>query len=97
MNRNKIAKRTTAVLCILLILACASALLLPHSHESDGGVHNCIACAFIKSLGFVGAIVGHCFILFFLKNTTCRTFDAFREALILHDGAPVWLKTKLSN
>ncbi len=92
---NRIFRRLFAVVCILLVLVYASALLLSHSHE--GGAENCAACALIKSSSGIVAAVGLCFILSLGNSTAYRNFDLFRNALILHDSAPVWLKVKLSD
>lgn len=92
---NRIFRRLLAVVCILLVLVYTSALLLPHSHE--GGSEECAACAFLKSSCGILAAVGLCFFLSCKGNEACRIFDAFRNALILHDSAPVWLKVKLSD
>ena len=95
MNNTGRFRRFFAVVCILLILVYASVSLLPHSHEN--GVENCAVCALIKSTDCTASVVGLCLILSFFNSICSRTFDAFREAMILHDNAPVWLKVKLSD
>ena len=92
---NRIFKLLMAVVCILLVLVYASAMLLPHSHES--GDENCAACALIKSSSGLATVIGLCFIPSLGKSIAYPKFDLFRNALILHDSAPVWLKVKLSD
>ena len=92
---NRISRRFFAIVCILLVLAYASALLLPHSHES--GSEDCAVCSFIKSSSGIVAAVGSCFILAMQAGASHGVLDIFRNALILHNSAPVWLKVKLSD
>lgn len=94
MNNQKF-RRLFAFICILLVLVYASALLLPHSHES--GDEHCAVCALIKASGCVAAAIGLYFILSFGEEGWYRCYDPFHYALILHNSAPVWLKVKLSD
>ena len=93
MNK-RITMRFFAVICLLLVLIYAVCLLLPHSH--DGGAESCAVCTFIEVGGPAAAVIG-IFVLSFEGELCSRIFDVFRNALILHDGAPVWLKVKLSD
>ena len=94
MNK-RISRRVLVEFCILLVLFYAMCLLLPHSH--DGGAEGCAACTFIKASGALAAVIGICRILSSSGMLCYRIFDVFRNALILHDGAPVWLRVKLSD
>ena len=92
-TKNK--RRLIAIICILLIFVYTSALLLPHSHEGDD--ENCAACAFLRSSsGILAAFVLYLTTCFDDGSLRCK-LDMFRNALILHDSAPVWLKVKLSD
>ena len=95
MNNNRHYRFIFMLICLLIVLVYASALFIPHCHE--GGDESCVACNFIKSFGCIGAILGLYSILLLWGDLVRKHFDAFREAMILHDSAPVWLKVKLSN
>ena len=95
MNNNRQYRLILSLICLFIVLVYASALFIPHCHEA--GDENCVACAVIKSFGSIGAVLGLYFIISLPDNSVRNNFDAFREAMILHDSAPVWLKVKLSN
>ena len=87
-------KRLGSFLCILLILTCASAVIIPHSHEHAG--YDCRLCEIVEisrsmSLGLFCSILicqltDHCCI------SIIQT-DSFAE----RERTPVDLKVKLSN
>lgn len=95
MSKKRFYGKIIAICCIILILLYAFALFLPHSHES--GVDDCAVCALIKSFTEVVAATGLCFAFICVKCGSRYATDIFRNALILHDSTPVWLRVKLSD
>ena len=95
MNKKRLSGKIIAISCIILILLYAFALFLPHSHES--GIDGCAVCAFIKSSAEIMVATSLCFAFICRSCSSCYSTDIFRNALILHDGTPVWLRVKLSD
>ncbi len=88
-------KRLCAVLCVVLIVACASVVFLPHSHDNVNT--DCAACLIIKStlelLSFAALIMTVGWMI---------QFFIFNHKLYIHifsgrESTPVGLKVKLSD
>ena len=95
MNNNRYYRFIFSLICLLLVLVYASTLFIPHCHQCEEEA--CVVCNLIKSFGCIGVATGLYFILSLADNSVRNGFGAFREAMILHDSVPVWLKVKLSN
>ena len=88
-------KRLCAVLCVVLIVAYASVVFLPHSHDSVDS--DCVACLIIQSSVelFLGAAllpaIGWMFKYFIFNYKPYIHISSGRES------TPVGLKVKLSD
>ena len=94
MNQRRL-KGAIAILCILVLLAYASIVFLPHAHECAGV--DCSVCAIIETsrnllLGDVLSVA--------LCQLTCFSFvihNTYSYIKFIRDGTPVGLKVKLLN
>ena len=87
-------KRLGSFLCILLILTCASAVIIPHSHEHAG--YDCFLCGIIEISRYL--LLGLCFFAMFCPETEDSNTDSTRVRFSPEPKrSPVSLKVKLSN
>lgn len=84
-----------AVLCIIIIIAYASVIFIPHPHDCVGT--DCSVCALIESskdtligTALIGAVWHLSNITFLIPNTHYFIFSG-------NNGTPVSLKVKLSD
>ena len=95
MMRSKKRIGFVAVLCIVIIIAYASIIFIPHEHECLDA--DCSICALIESskntligTAFIGAVWQLSNITFLIPNTHYFIFSG-------NNGTPVALKVKLSD
>ncbi len=93
--RNKKWKSLIAFLCILIIIAYASIVFLPHTHDGIGS--DCTVCALIGNLrntmiGLVLAATAHR-----LANIVSAILSTNKSIPSGNSGTLVALKVKLSN
>jgi predicted metal-binding membrane protein len=95
MMRSRKRNSFVAVLCIVIIIAYASVVFIPHAHECIGA--DCSVCALIETsrnsligIALIGAVWQLSNIAFVIPNTHYFIFSG-------NNGTPVSLKVKLSN
>jgi hypothetical protein len=87
-------KRSVSFLCIFLILTCASAVIIPHSHEHAG--YDCSLCEFIEISRYLS--LGLYFSVLICLQTEDRRQESFHvRSSSERKRSPVSLKVKLSN
>ena len=93
--QSKNWKRIVALLCILIIVAYTSIIILPHAHNCVGP--DCTVCALIEisrdtMIGFVLAATVHQ-----LANIAITISNSYKFMPLGNGGTPVALKVKLSD
>jgi len=95
MMRSKKWNSFVALLCIVIIIAYASVIFIPHAHDCVGA--DCSVCAFIENskntligTAFIGAVWQLSNIALLIPNTHYFIFSG-------NNGTPVSLKVKLSD
>lgn len=98
---QKYIKRSIALVCALLMLACIAAICLPHAHfdTTASATHDidCPICGFVRLL--VGAVLTAAVLA--LCNTEKGGIDHGERKCpclrLCREFTPVWRKVKLSN
>ena len=95
MMQGKKMKSAVAILCIVIIIAYASIIFLPHAHDCIGS--DCTVCVLIETtrntiIGLVLAATVHQ-----LANITFLILSTYKSIPLGDIGTPVALKVKLSD
>ena len=95
MMQGKKMKSAVAILCIVIIIAYASIIFLPHAHDCVGS--DCTVCALIETsrntmIGLVLAATVHQF-----ANILFTISCSYKSIPSGNNGTPVALKVKLSD
>ena len=95
MMQGKKMKSAVAILCIVIIIAYASIIFLPHAHDRVGS--DCTVCALIETsrntmIGLVLAATVHQ-----LVNILFTISCSYKSIPSGNNGTPVALKVKLSD
>ena len=95
MMQGKKMKSAVAILCIVIIIAYASIIFLPHAHDCVGS--DCTVCALIETsrntmIGLVLAAAVHQ-----LANILYTISCSYKSIPSGSNGTPVALKVKLSD
>lgn len=95
MIKNRISKTAVTALCIILILAYASVMLLPYTHECAGT--DCAICAVIKTSSLLLLGLALSAALCQLANFSFSFSNVQNHIVSSRDTTPIGLKVKLSN
>ena len=93
--QSKNWKRIVALLCILIIVAYTSIIILPHAHNCVGP--DCTICAFIETSR--NTLIGLALIaaVYQLANIVFIISSSYKSIPSGNNGTPVALKVKLSD
>lgn len=94
-KQKKYLKMLIAAMCVILILAYAFIVFLPHSHDSHDS--DCTVCAMIESSKDVLVALAVCAAVWQILQLGYTMPNVSRDALFSRDTTPVGLKVKLSD
>lgn len=95
MTLNKAIQKSVAILCVGIVVAYASFVWIPHTHEYMG--RDCAVCAVIEVTcrGWIGPVLSA--LVYALTNCTAVLFRFHSYPISHRDGTPVGQKVKLSD
>lgn len=95
MMRSKKLNSFVAVLCIVIIIAYASVIFIPHAHECVGA--DCSVCALIENTKNTLIATAFIYAIWHLSNITFLISNTHHFIFSGNNGTPVSLKVKLSD